>query len=286
MKNILIYWFLQLNKVFPKKHHPFHDLKNGIHDINYTDFEYSHTSELLKMYKDFYDFSELKWKKILEIWCGWWWKAIYISEHYDCSAVGIDLNLNFLSQAENKAQEKWVEDNVKFVAMSALEMDFNENEFDLVLMSDVLEHIPETEKLLKEVHRVTKTWWIILFDFAPYYHYFGHHLWDTIQIPWLHLFTTEKFRIDLYKESLKWLPDADKRIDLRVWFNELGKESFTYLNWITRKQFENIISECEEKWFFKKCTISYFMLKNISILSKIPFLREIWIRHIVWSLKK
>ena len=67
MKNILIYWFLQLNKVFPKKHHPFHDLKNGIHDINYTDFEYSHTSELLKMYKDFYDFSELKWKKILEI---------------------------------------------------------------------------------------------------------------------------------------------------------------------------------------------------------------------------
>jgi ubiquinone/menaquinone biosynthesis C-methylase UbiE len=41
--------------------------------------------------------------------------------------------------------------------MSALEMDFNENEFDLVLMSDVLEHIPETEKLLKEVHRVTKT---------------------------------------------------------------------------------------------------------------------------------
>jgi|TARA_Y100001960_G_scaffold325621_2_gene408311 hypothetical protein len=60
MKPIFIDCFLQLNKLFPKKHHPFHDLKNGIHDLNYTDFEYAHTEQLLKMYKDFYDFSELK----------------------------------------------------------------------------------------------------------------------------------------------------------------------------------------------------------------------------------
>lgn len=286
MKPILIDCFLQLNKLFPKKHHPFHDLKNGIHDLNYTDFEYAHTEQLLKMYKDFYDFSELKWKKILEIWCGWWGKVIYISEHFDCSAVWIDLNLNFLSQAKSKAQEKWVESKVSFLEMNALELKFDDDEFDMVFMSDVLEHIPNTDKLIKEVCRVTKKDWSILFDFAPYYHYFGHHLWDTIQIPWLHLITTEKFRIDLYKQSVKGFPDADKRIDLRIWKNNNGQESFTYLNGITRKKFENIISKCEEMWIFKKCTISYFMLKNILILNKIPFLREIGIRHIVWVLKK
>ena len=41
-------------------------------------------------------------------------------------------------------------------------------------------------------------------------------MWDTIQIPWLHIFTTEKFRIELDKKSLENLADADKRIDLRI----------------------------------------------------------------------
>jgi hypothetical protein len=41
-------------------------------------------------------------------------------------------------------------------------------------------------------------------------------MWDTIQIPWLHIFTTEKFRIELYKKSVENLADAEKRIDLRI----------------------------------------------------------------------
>jgi hypothetical protein len=41
-------------------------------------------------------------------------------------------------------------------------------------------------------------------------------MWDTIQIPWLHVFTTENFRIKLYKKSVKNLADADKRINLRI----------------------------------------------------------------------
>ena len=91
-------------------------------------------------------------------------------------------------------------------------------------------------------------------------------MWDTIQIPWLHLFTTESFRVTLYKESVSHLPDADKRIALRIGFNTQNKEVFTYLNRITRKNFENIMAECEEKLSFQSCTIKYFMLKNINII--------------------
>jgi hypothetical protein len=90
-------------------------------------------------------------------------------------------------------------------------------------------------------------------------------MWDTIQIPWLHLFTTETFRIGLYKESVKHLPDAGKRIALRIGVNNKNKEVFSYLNGITRKDFENIIAECEEKLRFQSCTIQYFMLKNINV---------------------
>lgn len=286
MNNLLMKLVLKINTIFPHKHHPFDDLKDGISDMNYTDFEYNHCKKLLSQYKDFVDFNDLKWKKILEIWCGWGWKIIYISEKYNCEAVWIDLNLHFLKEANKKSKELWVENNVEFIEMNALEMNFKDQEFDFILMSDVLEHIPNTEILLKESLRVLKNGWKLLFDFAPYYHYFWHHMWDTIQIPWLHIFTTEKFRVNLYKQSVKNLPDADKRIDLRIWNNEKWWESFTYLNKITRKQFESIVNKYEQMWSFQNCTINYFMLKNIKLFWYVPILRETLIRHIVWVIVK
>lgn len=51
-------------------------------------------------------------------------------------------------------------------------MSFEQETFDVIIMSDVLEHIPETEKLFSEVYRVLKKGGVVLFDFAPYYHYF------------------------------------------------------------------------------------------------------------------
>ena len=286
MNNFLINLFLKINTIFPHKYHPFDDLKNGISDMNYTDFEYNHCSDLLNQYKDFINLSDLKGKKILEIWCGWWGKLIYISEKYNCISVWIDVNLHFLWEAKDKAKIHWVENNIDFFEMDALHMDFQDHQFDYILMSDVLEHIPHTKQLINESLRVLKKWWKILFDFAPYYHYFGHHMWDTIQIPWLHVFTTEKFRVDLYKQSIKHLPDADKRIDLRLWLDDFWKQSFTYLNKITRKEFERIVNECKQMWSFSDCTIKYFMLKNINIFWYIPILRETFIRHVVWVIVK
>jgi ubiquinone/menaquinone biosynthesis C-methylase UbiE len=45
---------------------------------------------------------------------------------------------------------------VLFVEMDALNMEFNDNEFDFILMSDVLEHIPNTKVLISESLRVLK----------------------------------------------------------------------------------------------------------------------------------
>jgi ubiquinone/menaquinone biosynthesis C-methylase UbiE len=40
--------------------------------------------------------------------------------------------------------------------MDALHIDFQDNQFDYILMSDVLEHIPNTKQLIKESLRVLK----------------------------------------------------------------------------------------------------------------------------------
>ncbi len=285
MRKLFIQCILKVNTLFPKKNHPFDLLENWVSDMNYTQFEYDHAEQLLNQYRNFIDLKELQGKKILEIGSGWGWKIIYIAQKYNAKSIWIDLNQHFLSQANKKSQELWVDNQVEFLEMDALNMDFPDNTFDIVLMSDVLEHIPQTQKLIWEVLRVTKKWWKILFDFAPYYHYYGHHIWDRINIPWIHVFFTDNFMADLYEASLDWFPDKEKRLDLRV-SQIANKRVFTYLNKISRKKFENIISKYEEMWVFENCTISYFMLKNIDFFSKIPIIREIFIRHIVWVLKK
>jgi len=278
--------FLALNKLFSEKDHPFNNSANWVLDLNYSDFEYDHTKWLLKMYSKFIDLDELKGKKILDIWCWWWWKAIYIAEKYDSFVTGIDLNDTFLKEAEKKALSVWVLEKVNFHYMDALNTTFKDNEFDFIIMSDVIEHIPSTGTLFDECNRVLKKGWVILFDFAPYYHYFGHHLWDTLRIPWLHLITTESFRIKLYERSVNNFPDANKRIDLRIWLDENKKRVFSYLNKISRKDFENIINNINKNKLFSNVKIDYFMLKDLSFLSKVPLLREIWIKHIVWIMKK
>lgn len=288
MQKILINLLLKINdKYFFKKTHPFNIHKNWVLNLNYSDFEYNHTQSLLDMYKKIIDLEPfLREKNILEVWCWWWWKSIYIAEKYNSKLTWIDINDNFLNQAKQKAKEKNISNLTNFLNKSALDTAFKDNSFDLILMSDVIEHIPNTNKLFEEMWRILKKDWLIIFDFAPYYHYFGHHLWDTIQIPWIHLFFSDSFLVKLYKKSIDNLIDKEQRISLRIWSNYYNKEYFDYLNKIKRKDFENITKVFIENNKISDFKIKYYILKDFKFLNRIPFLREVFIRHIVWYLKK
>ncbi len=326
MQDKFIDFILKINKkYFFKKLHPFNISKNWVMNLNYSDFEYEHAQELLNMYEKItpelfhkklitnpgvkYEKGSLDSifmnKEILEVWCWAWWKSVYIAEKYNSNVTWIDIEDNFLEQAEKFARQKNVDKNVQFYKKSALDSGFENNSFDVIIMSDVIEHIPETEKLFEEMYRILKKWWIMLFDFAPYYHYFGHHLWDTIQIPWIHLFFTDKFLIRLYKKSVEWLVDWDARVELRISKINTSKttpglihkklitnpgvkykEYFWYLNKIKRNDFEKIVWRFLEEHKIKESKINYYMLKEMNFLSKVPFIKEILIRHIVWVIKK
>jgi len=68
MQDKLIELILKLNKkYFFKKEHPFNISKNGVLNINYSDFEYRHTDSLLKMYSKVIDLDLLKNKDVLEV---------------------------------------------------------------------------------------------------------------------------------------------------------------------------------------------------------------------------
>ncbi len=293
MQDFVIDLILKINKrFFFKKSHPFNQEKDWVLNLNYSDFEYNNTWNVLDMYFQIMNFCSkkekddfFKGKKILEVWCGGWWKSVYIAEKYGSKVVWLDTNTNFLNQANSFSKEKNLEESVKFVNESAICTWFRDEEFDIIIMSDVIEHIPDTYNLFKESFRILKKGWFVFFDFASYYHYFWHHIWDSVQIPWLHIFFTEKFLIRLYKRSLEGFSDAEKRINLRIW-KKWGLESFVYLNKIKRKDFENVVSRIISEKYACSHNINFYMLKNLDFLSKVPFLREVFIRHIVWYFRK
>ncbi|WP_352419316.1 class I SAM-dependent methyltransferase [Proteiniborus sp.] len=66
--------------------------------------------------------------------------------------IGIDNNEEII----NKNNENNTELNIKYLFMDATDMDFEDNSFDIVCMSNTLHHLPDKNKVLNEMKRVLK----------------------------------------------------------------------------------------------------------------------------------
>ena len=114
-----------------------------------------------------YNYLELKpGSSVLDLGCGEGRHSIGQSRLPEaCTVLGFDLCLDDINKAKSKAREHlelcqeysldpgpvpyWVNGN-------GLQLPFADNSFDLVICSEVLEHIPDYQGLLKELQRVLK----------------------------------------------------------------------------------------------------------------------------------
>jgi ubiquinone/menaquinone biosynthesis C-methylase UbiE len=91
-------------------------------------------------------------KKILELGCGIGGNAPIIT---DCEEyIGTELSEIALAQAREAFGNK---PNFKFMAMDAMALKFDDNQFDIVVATEVIEHLPDASKMLKESFRVLKS---------------------------------------------------------------------------------------------------------------------------------
>jgi len=75
----------------------------------------------------------------------------FLADYFDL-VVSVDID----EPAIESAKGKFKKDNLKFQLGDALNLQFSNNSFDVVICSQVYEHVPDPQKMMNEIFRVLK----------------------------------------------------------------------------------------------------------------------------------
>jgi len=129
---------------------------------------------------------EVKGRTVLDVGCGLGARTAAVAIAGAAEVVGIDTDTEKIRWAQTLASMEGI-DNVLFVVQSVSRAAFRENRFDLILLTDVIEHLTDPGAALSECARVLRPGGKILVAFPPYLSPWGAHLFGHIRIPWAHL---------------------------------------------------------------------------------------------------
>lgn len=102
---------------------------------------------------------------ILDIGCGTGVITQDIAEFTNGHVTGIDINAETLLYAQNYLQDL----NITLVRSHAMNLPFKDNTFDAVVFCGVLMYIPDKQKAVNEMARVTKNGGVVLATMEPDY---------------------------------------------------------------------------------------------------------------------
>lgn len=110
--------------------------------------------------------------EVLEIGCGEGGNLLPFAK-MGCKVTGVDLVEARIEQAKRFFDEENL--NATFIASDIFKLKELEQHFDLVIVHDVIEHIPQKEKFLTDLHRYLKKDGIAFIAFPAWQMPFGGH---------------------------------------------------------------------------------------------------------------
>jgi 2-polyprenyl-3-methyl-5-hydroxy-6-metoxy-1,4-benzoquinol methylase len=127
--------------------------------------------------EDFITIDVLRDRDVLDVGCGWGGKALYWAEHAAPRTVtGVDLPaLLDPSVATAMADERGIRD-LRLLTADAAAMPFDDCQFDVAVMDDVLEHVARPDLVLHEAHRTLRPGGVLIAKFPSFKMMREHHL--------------------------------------------------------------------------------------------------------------
>src|ERR1035437_2511749 len=108
--------------------------------------------------------------KVLDIGCGRG-EMVFFAALSGAEAIGIDYSKDAIELANlaKKKQSKTIQAKTKFLLMDAKKIAFADFYFDMVIMTDVVEHLypKELDLTFKEIKRVLKNQGLVIIHTAP-----------------------------------------------------------------------------------------------------------------------
>lgn len=270
------------NKIFKKQPHPFNMNNEGIK--TYAEWQFEKGGDTIQHFMSKYSEAEMfKGKKVLDMGCGAAGKSLYYVKCGADHVTGVDIVTHYKEESEVMAKKLGYADKFTFICASAYELPFPDNSFDTIIMNDFMEHVDDPEKALLESIRLIKPGGRVYINFPPYYHPFGYHMSDAINMPWCHVFFREKSLIRAYKDLIKGLPDEESRLNFRFSKDEKGGDRYTYINQMTIKRFKKIIKKHGiTPDYYNEVPLRGFLKP----LAKFPLTKEFFVKMAVCSITK
>ncbi len=213
---------------------------------------------------------------LLEIGCGEAGVLLPFVEK-GCTCVGVDLNNIRTERAQSIFAKEIASGKLTVLYKNIFDADFiakYKGAFDVILLKDVIEHIPNQEEFVPQLKQFLKPKGQVFFGFPPWYMPFGGHQqlcknkWAS-KLPYYHLLP-----MGLYLKILKWVGEDAGNI------NELKEIKQTG---ISLERFERIVNNSgfkivNKQWFLINPIYKYkFGLKPRKqnwLFGAIPFIRN------------
>jgi len=272
---------LTLNKLFPPVVHPFN--LNNNNEKTYAHWQFEKGENTILNYLDYTSADEMfEGKNVLDIGCGAGGKSLYYAKCGAKHVYGVDVVPEYEEESMALAKELGLSDKFTFLCCDAKNMPYDDNSFDTVIMNDAMEHVDCPGDVLREIQRVLAPGGKVYINFPPYNHPFGAHLSDAVNIPWVHMFFSEKTLIKAYKKLVAPLPDGKRRINFRI-SEKNGTEYFSYINKMTLKRFKKILkSENITPVYYNEIPLRGFLTP----FARMPLLREMFVKMAVCIIEK
>lgn len=143
--------------------------------------------------------SEVAGKQVLDLGCGLGVRAMAVAAAGAAATAGIDNDVEKVHRARDRAVGSGLE-SVAFSVQCGTRLAFADDQFDLVLVLDVLEHLSDPVGVLGECARVLRPGGRVLIGFPPYRSPWGGHLFTHVPIPWAQQLFPDREVLETWRE--------------------------------------------------------------------------------------
>lgn len=212
--------------------------------------------------------------RLLEIGCGEGGNLAPFIE-MGCEVVGIDLSESQINNAKTFIAENFENSRATLIHQNIYDIQSSDiGEFDVIMLRDVIEHIPNQDKFLKHIKQFLKPNGIIFFGFPPWHMPFGGHQQIcqskiASKLPYFHILPTS-----LYRGLLKLFGESDAMIDVLIEIKETGIGINKFQRLIKKNQYQ-----FEKKTYYLinpnyEIKFNLKLREQFKIIAWIPYLRD------------